>query len=172
MKNEITIKKENNVYYLNYKKFKEICYIGKNGLTKNKKEGDLKTPIGTFSLGLAFGSHDKKEINISNSFDYIKINENLFWIDDSNSKHYNQLIDITKTTKDWISAEYLQENIIPYEYAIEIKTNPKNIPGKGSAIFLHCSTKTYTYGCISLPKNKMKELLSLIDKNTIITIEE
>ena len=26
------------------------CCIGKNGLTKNKKEGDKKTPIGRFSI--------------------------------------------------------------------------------------------------------------------------
>ena len=31
--------------------FKFECSIGKQGLTKNKKEGDRKTPIGTFSLG-------------------------------------------------------------------------------------------------------------------------
>ena len=26
------------------------CSIGKNGLTKNKNEGDKKTPIGSFSI--------------------------------------------------------------------------------------------------------------------------
>ena len=170
--NTIYIRKEKDNHYLTYHDFKEICYIGKNGLTKAKKEGDLKTPIGEFKLGIAFGIHEKKDINIDNSFKYIKINKNLYWVDDINSKYYNMLVDITKTKKDWNSAENLLENKIPYEYAIEIKTNPQNIPGKGIAIFLHCTTKNYTAGCIALTKNNMQKLLQLINQETIINIQD
>ena len=53
---------------------------------------------------------------------------------------------------------------------IEIKTNPKNIPEKGSAIFLHCSKKKYTAGCISTDRNTIKEILSKINKKTTIEI--
>ncbi len=172
MKNMIEIKKEKNNYYLEYKDLKEICYIGKNGLTKNKNEGDLKTPIGEFELGILFGTHKREEINLNDSLQYIEINKNLYWIDDSNSKYYNRLVDITKINKDWKSAENLLENSIPYEYAIEIKTNPQNIPGKGSAIFLHCAKKEYTAGCIAIPKDKLKILFEKIDKDTKITINE
>ena len=105
-----------------------------------------------------------------NSIVYIKISKNLYWIDDINSKYYNQLVDITKIKKDWNSAENLLENKQPYEYAIEIKTNPTNIPGKGSAIFLHCKRKEYTKGCISIEKDKMGHLLSLINSETKIKI--
>ena len=41
MDNIIRIEKDNNNYYLIYKDLKEICYVGKNGLTTNKIEGDL-----------------------------------------------------------------------------------------------------------------------------------
>ena len=172
MNNTIYVKKENNNYYLIYKDFKEICYVGKNGLTDDKKEGDLKTPIGKFKLGIVFGTNPKNRINIDNSFEYIEINKNLYWVDDINSKYYNQLVNINTTTKDWNSAENLLENKIPYEYAIEIKTNPNNIPGKGSAIFIHCKTKDYTAGCLSLPKNALKKLLSMINKDTKIIISD
>ena len=33
-----------------------IAYIGQNGTTLNKKEGDKKTPEGIFNLGIAFGT--------------------------------------------------------------------------------------------------------------------
>ena len=33
--------------------------VGKNGLTKNKKEGDGKSPIGMYSFGTAFGSQSE-----------------------------------------------------------------------------------------------------------------
>ena len=36
--------------YLYYLNFKIKCAIGKNGTTKNKHEGDLKTPKGIFKL--------------------------------------------------------------------------------------------------------------------------
>ena len=172
MNNTIYIKKENNNYYLVYNNLKEICFIGKKGMTNQKKEGDQKTPIGEFKLGIAFGTHPRKEIKLDNQIKYIKINKNLYWVDDQNSKYYNQLIDKRKVKKDWISAEYLQENAKPYEYAIEIKANENNIKGKGSAIFIHCKNKDYTLGCIAIQKNSMIKLLSLINKDTKIKIEE
>ena len=172
MNNTIYVKKDKYNYILTFQDIKSICYVGKNGLTKEKREGDLKTPIGVFKLGIVFGMHKKEEIQINNTLNYIQINKNLFWVDDSNSKYYNQLVDITKTEKDWESAENLLENAIPYEYAIEIKTNPNNIPRKGSAIFIHCQRKNDTAGCISLPKNILIELLKKINNDTTIKIDE
>ena len=94
------------------------AFIGKNGLTRIKVEGDGKTPIGRYELGICFGTHKKEEISIKN---YIQINENLYWIDDVKSKFYNQMVDITKVHKDWRSAEHLIEYPNQYEYALEIK---------------------------------------------------
>ena len=148
------------------KLFSTKAFIGKNGITNDKKEGDGKTPIGKYNLGVAFGTHN--EVKFSN---YIKINENLHWVDDVNSKFYNQLVDITKVRKDWNSSEHLIEYPKQYEYAMEIKTNPKNIPNKGSAIFLHCSAEKPTAGCIAIEAKYMKFLLDKIENDTIICIE-
>ncbi len=142
------------------------AFIGKNGMTYNKKEGDKKTPIGIFKLGLAFGTH--KKIDINKSINYIKLNKNLYWVDDVNSNNYNKLIDITKQKRDFNSAEHLIDYKKEYEYAIEIKSNPTNIKGKGSAIFLHCSNLKPTAGCIAIEKNNLKKILKLISKDTII----
>lgn len=154
-------------YEDNLRLFETKAYIGKNGITNDKKEGDGKTPIGIFELGLAFGTHNKNEINYKN---YIEINENLYWVDDVKSKYYNQLIDINKTEKDWESAEHLIEYPKQYEYAIEIKTNLDNIKGKGSAIFLHCSIERPTAGCIAINKEQMKKLLDILKPKTTIQI--
>ena len=143
------------------------AFIGKNGLTINKIEGDGKTPKGIFKLGIAFGIHD---IKIDKGIKYIKINENLYWIDDVRSKYYNKLVDITKVNKDWKTGEHLIEYKNQYEYAIEIKTNENNIPGKGSAIFLHCATGKPTMGCIAIEKEKMIEVLKKINSKSLILI--
>ena len=39
--------------------FQFKCSIGKNGLKKNKLEGDNSTPKGTFSLGLVYYRADR-----------------------------------------------------------------------------------------------------------------
>lgn len=112
----------------------KICdtyaFIGKNGLTRNKREGDQKTPIGKFLLGIMFGMHNIKDAHIPLNAKYLQINSNLYWVDDVNSLYYNQLVNIIDVKKDWESAEHLIEYLKQYEYAIEIKSNPENIPGK------------------------------------------
>lgn len=105
------------------------AFIGKNGTTANKVEGDGKTPEGIFALGVVFGTHSPKKVKLNKSIKYVQINENLYWVDDPKSAKYNQLVDITKTQKDWDSAEHLIDYPMQYEYAIEIKANPNNIPG-------------------------------------------
>lgn len=104
--------------------------MGKIGLAINKKEGDGKTPIGVFDFGIAFGTHEISELKFPSSIKYYKINPYLYWIDDKNSKYYNKLINILEVVKDWHSAEHLEDYPIEYEYAIEIKANEKNLPGK------------------------------------------
>ena len=52
----IKIKKKSLIFSKNYK-FK--CSVGKKGFTKNKNEGDFKTPVGTFSLGKLYYRLDR-----------------------------------------------------------------------------------------------------------------
>ena len=171
MKNCILVKKENNQMYLIYKSLKVKATIGKNGLTNKLVEGNMKTPIGEFDLGIAFGIHERSEININEDIPYFKIQNNQYWIDDINSKFYNQLIMIDK--EPIISGEHLIDYANEeYEYAIEIKVNPHNIIGKGSAIMLHCCKNKYTHGCVGISRENMIKLLGMIDSNTKIKIKE
>ncbi|MBQ8299729.1 MAG: L,D-transpeptidase family protein [Clostridia bacterium] len=181
MKNVISIDTNENPAILKFvemssdEKINEIqleaeAIIGRNGVTREKREGDGKTPLGEFGIGIVFGMYDREKIKLGDSLEYVKINENLYWVDDSSSKYYNQLVDITKVDIDWKSAEHLIDYKVQYEFALEIKTNPENIPGKGSAIFIHCSNGSQTAGCIALPREKMIELLAKIDKYTKIRI--
>ena len=53
------------------------CSIGKKGLSKNKIEGDLKTPVGVFSVENLYYRSDRVEKPIT-SIKCIKIDKNLF----------------------------------------------------------------------------------------------
>lgn len=142
-------------------------FIGKNGIGK-EKEGDLKTPIGLYELGIAFGM----ESDINTKLDYYKLDKNMYWICDSNSKYYNCFVDVSKIDSDWdiTKNEHLIEEEIAYKYAIEIKYNKERIPEKGSAIFLHCIKNGPTAGCVSISEESMKFILENVNKDTKIYI--
>src|SRR5574344_602290 len=143
-----------------------IAYLGKNGVSHTKKEGDGKTPLGTYNFGVAFGTNKISNTKIT----YIQIDENYYWVDDEKSKYYNEMVNVLKVEKDWKSAEHLIDYKAQYEYAIEIKYNKEKIKGKGSAIFLHCSVSKPTAGCIAIKKEKMVKVLKNLEENTIISI--
>ncbi len=147
-----------------------IAYIGKNGLTNEKIEGDGKTPIGKFELGKILSTNliGKNK----NGLEYIHINNEMYWVDDPKSRYYNRLVNIKEVGKDWNSAEHLIDYPIQYEYIIEIKTNPNNIKGKGSAIFLHCANTSTTAGCVAVDAKIMKRIVENIDEHTTIEIKE
>lgn len=164
---------ENSLATLTFPKYniETRAYIGKNGASEIMTEGNKMTPIGEFDFGLAMGTHTEDEMNKKMKIKYLQIKENMYWVDDINSKYYNQLVDITKCGKDWNSAEHLIEYPRNYEYLVEIKINPQNIPDKGSAIFLHCNYGTPTFGCVGVSKEIMEKLIQLIDENTKIIIK-
>lgn len=73
----------------------------------------------------------------------------------------------------WNSAEHLMDYPQAYKYAIVINYNMSPvISGKGSAIFLHCMTGSYTAGCIAIPEDDMLYILKHLDssKKPIIVI--
>ena len=161
---KITLK---NKYTLKIDDFKFKCCIGKNGLKKNKIEGDKCTPKGTFKLGTLYYRKDRVKKPITKLI-VKKIEKNMGWCNDSNSKFYNQKIKINKKIKH----EKLFRKDYKYDYLIPINYNIKNTKlGKGSAIFIHL-TKNYfpTAGCIALNKKDFLILLKLIDKKTKIKI--
>jgi len=147
--------------------FKLKCCIGKNGISKNKIEGDLKTPSGKFKFGNLYWRSDRVK-KPDTRLSCTKIKKNMAWCNDSKSKFYNKEIKINKKIKH----EKLFRSDYKYNYFILIKynyNNPKK--NRGSAIFIHLS-KNYkpTAGCIALTKKDFLILIKIIDKKTRIII--
>ena len=144
------------------------CCIGKNGLSKRKREGDYKTPIGTFEIEELYFRKDriKKPKTYLNC---IEINQSMGWCDDiKHPNKYNRQIKIN----DKIKHEKLLRRDKKYDLLIPISYNRKDPKvGLGSCIFMHL-TKNYkpTAGCIALKKKDFLIMLKLIKKNTKIKI--
>jgi len=144
-------------------------FVGRNGISSSKKEGDGETPAGVYGLSRAFGVAPDP----GSRTPYTQLTKDDFWVDDVNSKYYNQWVKGYVEDKDWTSAEDLSSETVAYKYAMVINYNMDPIvKGNGSAIFLHCSTGGATAGCVSVPEDKMIELLGFIDENTKIVIAQ
>ena len=144
------------------------CCIGKGGFTKSKKEGDKKTPIGTFKLGTLYFRKDKFK-KLESKLKKVPIKKYMGWCDDANNSKYNKLIKINNKK---IRHEKLYRKDKKYDLLLPIEYNhSKIITGKGSCIFLHL-TKNYkpTSGCIAIKKKDFLILLKLINKKNKIKI--
>ena len=78
--------------------FQFKCSIGKNGLNKNKLEGDNCTPTGTFSLGPVYYRADRVD-KPNTKLRTIRINKQMGWCDDPYSTNYNKVIKLNKKIK-------------------------------------------------------------------------
>jgi len=87
------------------------AYVGKNGVSAGKREGDGTTPAGLFPVGPAFGLEESPRTNL----DYRTVTTDSYWVDDPDSVFYNQWVEGT-VQKDWSHAERLCD--YPQQYAL------------------------------------------------------
>jgi len=157
-----------NKHTLQINEFNFKCCIGKKGSTKSKKEGDKKSPKGTFEIENLYFRKDRIEKPLT-ELKCIPIKKDMGWCNDIRfPKKYNKLFKIEKRIKH----ERLKRKDYKYNLLIPIKYNfKKPIPGLGSCIFIHL-TKDYkpTAGCIALKEKDFLILLKLIKKNSKIKI--
>ena len=145
------------------------CAIGRNGITKNKKEGDLSTPFGTFCFNKIYYREDKlgkRKFKI----DFATIQKSDGWCDEPKSRFYNQHILFPFNE----SAEHLYRDDSIYDIVcvLNYNTSPA-IPGLGSAIFLHIAKPNFegTEGCIAIEKAALLEIAVNLTTESIIAIE-
>ncbi len=141
------------------------------GASPIKKEGDLRTPVGVFEIGPAFGFSDNPGIRIS----YQRLTETIVGVDDIKSRYYNQVIDADKIKdRDWDSAEEMF-TIPQYELGAVIQYNTINPrPGAGSCIFMHIwrGPDLGTHGCVAMTKEDLHTVLTWLapEKHPMIAI--
>ena len=92
--------------------FKFKCSVGKNGIKKNKIEGDKSTPKGLFSLGKIYYRSDRVK-KPKTRLKLVPIKKNMIWCNNPKSKYYNSE---TKNKQNLDTKSYLEmiTNIIIY----------------------------------------------------------
>jgi len=141
-------------------------FVGLDGLAppREKREGDLRTPSGTFGFATFFGIYPNPGVR----FPYLDITGSWdVWDDDPSSPDYNQWVD--EQTQGQAAAGTDPEpmdNAPSYDYGalIDYNTDPVvSIPAMGSAIFFHVATGGGTAGCVAIPQGELVPVLQWLD---------
>lgn len=143
-------------------------YVGSNGIGKTR-EGDKKTPSGTYNLSAAFGIKADPGSNLP----YTQVTKYHYWCGTSGSQYYNRLVDSRVAGRAAASGD---EKLINYKgyynYCLFIDYNASGEAGKGSCIFLHCTGgKKSTAGCIAIPEAAMKQAVKWVRAGAKIVIQ-
>lgn len=142
-----------------------VARVGRNGVKRNRTEGDGTTPIGEVEIVGGFGSAVSPRVKVP----YDRVRRGDCWISDATDAAYNMQVRRAACKR---PNEDLWRVAVagPYEYALTTSYNTSPIvPGKGSAIFIHVHaydgvgrTKS-TSGCVSVSRSVMKRLFALLD---------
>jgi D-alanyl-D-alanine dipeptidase len=149
--------------------------VGRAGLAKDpqtrmpfidlpvKKEGDGKSPAGSFLLGDVFSYHALSNLHMP----FVQVDSNFYCVDDVASPYYNKLIVNDTATVPFNSFEYMKRKDDYYEYGVWVlyNSNPAT-PGHGSCIFIHIwqNEDAGTAGCTAMSKENIIKLIHWLDK--------
>ena len=140
--------------------------IGRNGTTSTPREGDGKTPEGTFPVEFCYGL-EQPETGIP----FVQVEPDSIWVDDRNSPYYNCLT--TQAEAGNVSHEDTYPQFARGFYTVNLffanngdgRTPGVATPGAGSVRVLEGYTKSLepTNGDIKITSEDMEQLLQRLD---------
>lgn len=133
-------------------------FIGYNGFSGRKREGDGTTPTGIYGIGsVMYGNAANPGVRYS----YHLLVCGDWWDENPASSGYNTFQHAPCGQNPFGGdSEALWTETAPYPSfaVVDYNTDPV-IPGAGSAIFVHASTGGPTAGCVSVPLGDLDQLL-------------
>ncbi|XZI42714.1 L,D-transpeptidase family protein [Clostridium perfringens] len=131
--------------------------VGLNGLSyiENRLQSTNTTPAGVMNIIGGFGVNSNPETKLN----YTELKNNMYWDLNNGSKNYNRMASYNPGG----DCEHLIYYKKQYEYSLITDYNYNQVSNKGGAIFVHCLGKGATGGCVSMPREKLVEILKWID---------
>jgi len=157
-------------------KLKTTAYVGRNGISSDTREGDHKTPAGTYNILFCYGITAPRT-----NLRFKRIGSGDVFVDDSDSPYYNTIISAsiigTGTSHEKIYNRFssgLYTTCVFFDFNGDGETAYTAISGRGSVRTLRGKTKNLqnTLGDIDITGDDMATLLALLDssKHPIIII--
>jgi L,D-peptidoglycan transpeptidase YkuD (ErfK/YbiS/YcfS/YnhG family) len=132
-----------------------------------KKEADGRSPAGVFNLGGVWGVHEKVKKHPKTFYHQVTTRD--LWVEDSNSKYYNQFLSLDREPKtEWEKKAQMVQDDYPHSLKMFIGHNayPNAVAGAGSSIFFHIWRRegaAASAGCTTMPENKLRQLIATVD---------
>ncbi len=154
------------------------CRVGRAGIAApgEKREGDLKTPSGSFALRCVYYRPDRMQPP-KTSLPVIALTPEDGWCDDSAHPMYNRPVKLPfagRHEKLW-REDNVYDLIIPLGYndgADEAGNPTPIIPGAGSAIFMHLMREdgVGTEGCVALGLEDLLAVLGGLRAGSVVVV--
>lgn len=149
--------------------------IGYGGLVRGtrRKQGSGKTPLGTYRLLSAFGTHAREA---TWDLGYRRIRQGDYWVQDNASAYYNRYRNKAQGGFRWWltsgvnASERLTDFRTQYEYSINTSFNLSQVRRRGAGIFLHVNGRGATAGCASAPRWFMRTAMARLDPRRVPVI--
>ena len=144
------------------------CALGRNGVKRDKREGDGATPAGIFALRRVLYRADRMPTPRT-LLTVDAIEENDGWCDAPEDAAYNKAIKLPYAAHH----ERLWRMDALYDLIVVIGHNDSPPqPHAGSAIFAHVAAADYgpTEGCITLSRADLEHVLARCGPGTLIAI--
>lgn len=132
------------------------AWLGSDGIGR-ASEDSSHTPEGTWTLTQAFGRAPDPGTRLP----YLKVDEQDWWDSAVDSPDYNT--HVRSSTNPGGASENLFDAGAVYDHAVVIDYNTAQVPGAGSAFFLHVSGGEPTAGCVSIPEPALVSVLRWLD---------
>jgi L,D-peptidoglycan transpeptidase YkuD (ErfK/YbiS/YcfS/YnhG family) len=150
--------------------FDEPCALGKNGMIADAegREGDGKTPTGTYPFRRVYYRPDREETPIC-SLPVDPLSADYGWCDAPDSAHYNKLVRLPFGE----SHEKMWRDDQLYDLVLVIGHNDAPVlPDRGSCIFVHVARDGFkpTLGCVALQVDAMRRFLRMIKPEDLLRI--
>jgi L,D-peptidoglycan transpeptidase YkuD (ErfK/YbiS/YcfS/YnhG family) len=143
---------------------------GYGGLVRGdlRKQATGTTPLGTYGLLWAFGTHTR---SVAWHLGYRRIKAGDYWVEDNRSAYYNRYRNKSLGGFRWWlplsnanSSERLRSFPTQYEYSIVTGFNyDAQVRHRGAGIFLHVNGKGATAGCVSAPRWFLRRTMATLD---------
>ncbi|MEO3758888.1 L,D-transpeptidase family protein [Mycobacterium sp. B14F4] len=147
------------------------AWIGANGMAPQTHDGEMKTPMGVFTLDFAFGTAP----NPGGGLQYVQVGPNHWWDGDMKSPTYNtmQVCEKSQCPFNTDPASGTENLEIPqYVHAVVMGVNKARVPGNGGAFFLHATDGGPTAGCVAIDDDKLVEIMRWLRPGAVIAIAQ
>jgi L,D-peptidoglycan transpeptidase YkuD (ErfK/YbiS/YcfS/YnhG family) len=144
------------------------CVLGRSGITADKREGDLATPLGIFPLRQVFYRADHGPAPVTALPCRALIPQD-GWCDDSADPAYNCHVRLPYAGRH--ERLWREDGVYDLVLVVGYNDNPV-VPDRGSAIFIHLARPDFsgTEGCVAFARHDLLVILAQLSPDNRVII--